>query len=176
MIRTLLVDDNIMFLTQLQKYLTQHDIEVDIAQGGNEAIKILEKKIYDVVVLDLKMPDMSGIEVLCKDNNRGIVAKFIILTGYGDVKSAVTTMKLGAIDFLQKPFDGKELLEKILDAVIMPADKSFTYPRKIMLKQLQQLSEYAPVLVISEVHPRLFQEKCMITPTTILWLKDPAIK
>ena len=124
MIRTLLVDDNIIYLTQLQKYLTQHDIAVDIAQGGNEALKILEKNIYDVVVLDLKMPDMSGIEVLRESNNRGIAAKFIVLTGYGDVQSAVTTMKLGAVDFLQKPFDGKDLLENIHDAVLRPADKS----------------------------------------------------
>jgi len=176
MIRTLLVDDNIMFLTQLQKYLTQHDVEVDIARSGTEALNILAKKTYDVVVLDLKMPDMSGIEVLRQTNDMGIITRFIILTGYGDVQSAVATMKLNAIDFLQKPFDGKDLLESIRDAATTPIDKSFMYSRKVMLKQLQQLSENAFVLAISEVHPQLFQEKCGITPTYILWLKDPALK
>jgi CheY-like chemotaxis protein/DNA-binding HxlR family transcriptional regulator len=176
MMKVLLVDDNLMFLTQLEKFLSQHEVVVETAQGGLEAVKKLEQHTYDVVVLDLKMPDMSGLDVLRQARDWGVSARFIMLTGYGDIHSAVETMKLGAIDYVQKPFEGKELLESIQNAATKPLNTPLELSQDILMEQLQQLCKNTPVLGISEVHPHLFTETCGITPTQFLWLKDPAVK
>jgi ActR/RegA family two-component response regulator/DNA-binding HxlR family transcriptional regulator len=177
MIHVLLADDNVMFLTQLRKYLTQNDVAVDTAQGGIEAIEKLERHTYDVAVLDLKMPDMSGLDVLREVQNMGVGSRFIILTGYGDVQSAVETMKLGAIDYLQKPFEGKDLLESIQNAASKPLpNEPLLSGQKVLLEQLRQLCIDSPVMVISEIHPRLFSETYGITAKSLIWLKDPTLK
>lgn len=172
----LLVDDNKIFIEQLQKFLTQHDLTVDMATGGREALEKMQHQPYDVVVLDLKMPDMPGTEVLRQARERGITSRFIILTGYGDVQSAVESMKLGAIDFLEKPFEGKTLLECIRDAAEVRPHPDYWLPLKIMIRELKKHCADKPVLAITELHPRLLRERCGIDPLRALWLKDPAVR
>lgn len=108
--RALVVDDNPTFRTQTARYLGLHDIDVDLAGCGAEALHALRSRPYDVVLLDLKMPDMQGLDVLRQAKVEGIHAPFIMVTGYGDVSSAVEAMKTGAVDFIEKPFDPERLL------------------------------------------------------------------
>jgi len=103
----LLVEDDEGLRSILRKKLKEN-FTVDTAESGKTAKEKLAKNNYDVVLLDIRLPDMDGIELLKEFSNSGV--KFIVITGYGDVKTAVNCMKLGAYDFIQKPFNF-ELLE-----------------------------------------------------------------
>ncbi|HDS59570.1 MAG TPA: response regulator [Thermoplasmatales archaeon] len=172
----LLVDDNKIFVEQLQKYPSQQGLAVDTATGGAEGLEKMQRQPYDVVVLDLKMPDIPGTEVLRRARDRAITSRFIILTGYGDVQSAVETMKLGAIDFLEKPFEGNALLECINNAAERRPRPPYWLPLKIMARELQKQCAGKPVLAVTEVHPRLFRERLGVTALRAIWLKDPALQ
>lgn len=113
--KILIVDDNKTFLSQMKKYLTLKNFDVDVAYRGKDALKMLTKG-YDAVLVDLKIPDISGIEIMREARRKGIKTNFIVITGYGEVESAVEAMKLGAIDYIQKPFDIDKLLQ-ILDKI-----------------------------------------------------------
>ena len=108
--RVLVVDDNETFRRQTARYMGLHNVEVDTAARGEEALQALHRHRYDVVLLDLKMPDMHGLEVLRQAKADGIHAPIIVVTGYGDVASAVEAMKTGAVDFIEKPFEPERLL------------------------------------------------------------------
>jgi len=111
--KLLIVDDNPVFVEQMKKYLSIKNFEAEGAEGGRKAMKMLTEKKYDFVLMDLKMPDVNGIEILKWAREEGIKSGFIVVTGYGEVESAVEAMKLGAIDYIQKPFEPEKLLEII---------------------------------------------------------------
>ena len=111
--KVLVVDDNVTYLNQMKKYLSLHALDVQTAEGGKKALELMGKEQYDVVILDLKMPDISGIDVLKRVHKQDISSKFIVITGYGRVDTAVESMKLGAVDYLQKPFAPEVLLKLI---------------------------------------------------------------
>lgn len=108
----LLVDDERPILNSLGWYLKQHDFEVSLADGGEEAIALLRQRRFDLVVTDLVMENADGVTVLKKAKSLYPEIGVIILTGYGDVGSAVRTLQLGADDYLQKPCDIDELINK----------------------------------------------------------------
>ena len=116
-IRLLLVDDEVGFTTVMAKRLTRRDMVVTTAFSGTQGIQALREKQFDVAVLDLKMEDMDGIEVLkifkIMDPNMPV----IMLTGHGSEKSANDGIQHGAYDYLTKPYEFTELLEKIREAV-----------------------------------------------------------
>lgn len=89
--------------------LSALDAEVDTAVNGEEALQKLEDAEYDVMLLDLRMPGMDGMEVLRRISKSRPEVRVIIITAYGTVDWAVEAMKLGAVDFIQKPFSPKEL-------------------------------------------------------------------
>jgi DNA-binding NtrC family response regulator len=109
----LLVDDEKDFVEMLSLRLKENDENVLAAHSGRECLETLEKTTVDVVVLDVKMPGMDGIETLKEIKKRHPLVEVIMLTGHGTIQSAVEGMKLGAFDFLLKPADFKELTEKI---------------------------------------------------------------
>lgn len=99
----LLVDDETDFRESACRYLKRVGFRVDEAEDGEEALNITVNKKFDVVVLDIHMPGMSGIDVLRKLMEREFPPKVIMLTGGGTIENAVETIKLGAYDFLTKP-------------------------------------------------------------------------
>ena len=115
-IRLLLIDDEKDFVSILSKRIKRRNIDVTEAFSGTEAIQALRGQEYDVAVLDLKMEDMNGIEVLkmlkILDSNLAV----IMLTGHGSAEAAEQGIKLGAFDYLTKPCELEELLEKIIAA------------------------------------------------------------
>ena len=115
-IRLLLVDDEKDFVNILSKRIRRRNIDVTMAFSGAEAIQALRGQEFDVAVVDLKMEDMDGIEVLkmlkIMDPNLAV----IMLTGHGSAEAAEKGIKLGAFDYLTKPCELKELLEKIMEA------------------------------------------------------------
>ena len=115
-VRLLLIDDEKDFVNILSKRLKRRSIEVKKAFSGAKAIQALRGQEFDVAVLDLKMEDMDGIEVLKMLKIMDPRLAVIMLTGHGSAEAAEQGIKLGAFDYLTKPCELEELLEKIIAA------------------------------------------------------------
>ena len=106
--RILIVDDEENVLALCQTILQKRGYEVERASTAEEALDRLESELFDVVITDLKMPGMSGLDLLSKGKALNPFMPFIMLTGFGTVHSAVEAMKEGAYDYLIKPVDNEE--------------------------------------------------------------------
>jgi DNA-binding NtrC family response regulator len=115
-LKVLFVDDEIDFLDTLMKRMKKRGVDVRGVGGGEEALKLLAENPPDVVVLDVKMPGMDGIQTLKEIKQRYPQVEVIMLTGHASVDAAITGMELGAFDYLMKPMDIDELHFKIQDA------------------------------------------------------------
>jgi DNA-binding NtrC family response regulator len=115
-IQLLLVDDEERFLETTKRLLEKRGVEALTATNALDALTILDAQRVDVVVLDVKMPGLDGVEVLRKIKQEQPLVEVIMLTGHASVKSAVEGLKLGAFDYLMKPCDISALLEKVNQA------------------------------------------------------------
>ena len=115
-VRLLLVDDEKAFVDILSKRIERRNIDVTKAYSGAEAIQALRGQEFDVALVDLKMEDMDGIEVLKMLKIMDSELAVIMLTGHGSAEAAEQGIKLGAIDYLTKPCGLEELVEKIMAA------------------------------------------------------------
>ena len=111
--KILLVDDEVVFTENMRKLLTTRGYRVTAVNSGDAAIRALDEEIFDVVVLDLKMPGMDGITTLKEIKKLGLFTETLILTGHGSIDTALEAMKLGAYDYLTKPCEINELTAKI---------------------------------------------------------------
>jgi len=112
-ISVLLVDDEKDFVESLAERLQIRDFNVTTALSGDEALKLVEDRDFDVIVLDVQMPGKSGVETLKEIKNLEQLSQVIMLTGHATVKTAIEGMKSGAYDYLMKPTDTDELIEMI---------------------------------------------------------------
>jgi two-component system response regulator HydG len=108
-IRILVVDDELVIRESLHGWLKKSGYKVDTAEGGSAALAMLEKTPYDLLFLDIMMPVMSGIEVLEVVKEEYPHTLVVMITAYGSVETAVQAMKVGAVDYLMKPFDPDQL-------------------------------------------------------------------
>jgi DNA-binding response OmpR family regulator len=115
-LRLLLVDDEEGFAQVLAKRIAKRGIAVNACFSGSDAIQALRREDFDVVVLDLKMQDMDGIEVLKVFKKMVPAMPVIMLTGHGSEQSAAEGMAQGACDYLSKPYEFEDLLERIREA------------------------------------------------------------
>ena len=115
-IKVLFVDDEADYLAVLYKRLTRRGFDICLAHNGEEGIQLLRRNEFHVAVVDLKMDDMDGLEVLkvFKAMDPGLAV--IILTGHGSEKAAREGVALGAYDYLTKPCDLEDLIDKIKKA------------------------------------------------------------
>jgi DNA-binding NtrC family response regulator len=111
--RVLLVDDEVEFVETLGERLEARDFFVITAGDGTAALAAIAEHNFDVVVLDVMMPGLSGIETLRKIKEQEPLVEVIMLTGHATVDTAIEGMKLGAFDFLIKPTETPQLVEKI---------------------------------------------------------------
>jgi len=109
----LVVDDEDALRTVLSSELLNEGYEVHSAADGDDAITELDKGQYDLVLLDIKMPRMNGFEVLKHIKQNHARTKVVMLTGFADLKNAIESKKLGADDFVSKPYDLVDLLTTI---------------------------------------------------------------
>ena len=114
--KVLIVDDEADFLDTLIKRLRRRRIDVQAAGSGAQALATLESGAMDVVVLDVRMPQMDGIRLLERIKQRHADIEVIMLTGHASLEAAVEGMGLGAFDYLMKPVDIDELIYKLQDA------------------------------------------------------------
>jgi DNA-binding NtrC family response regulator len=114
--RVLLVDDEEEFVRALAKRLKARGLNVEFTGDGKSAVEKLKQSDFDVIVLDLAMPGIDGLETLRRLRKVDPDIQILLLSGHGSIKSRVEAMKEGAIDFLEKPAEFKELLVKIQEA------------------------------------------------------------
>jgi two-component system, repressor protein LuxO len=115
--RVLLVEDTRSLAVVYEQYLRQEGYEVTSADCGLRAIELLLTQPPTVVLLDLELPDMSGMDILQQITEQQLPSAVVVITAHGSVDVAVEAMRLGAFDFLTKPFDGKRLCATVRNAV-----------------------------------------------------------
>jgi DNA-binding NtrC family response regulator len=116
----LLVDDEAEFVTTLAERLELRGLEVTVATECEEAIQLVERARPQVVVTDVKMPGMGGLDLLRFVKSRHPEIEVILLTGHGSTQDGIKGMRLGAFDYLMKPVKIEDLIEKLESAAEMP--------------------------------------------------------
>ena len=108
--RVLLIDDDVNLCKVLAYQLSKHEYQVTTAPNGEEGLSLFFKNGFDIVITDIQMPDISGIEVLKKIRSKNEKVIIIIITAHGSVENAIEACRLGANDYLTKPFGQEQLL------------------------------------------------------------------
>lgn len=126
-IKVLLVDDEETFARALSERLDSRGVAAETAFGGKKALELIEKNAPDVMILDLKMPGMDGMEVLRQVKKNYPDIQTIVLSGYGTESTINEAARLGAVDFLGKPTDINSLMEKIRSAFAVKKNRDFLY-------------------------------------------------
>lgn len=134
----LLVDDEPQILTILSETLESVGYEVHTCNSGPEALDVLEAHQVDLMVSDLRMPEMSGTELLLKVRERKHNMPVIFLTGFGDMKSAVEAMRLGAFDYLNKPVDIERLVQTLKNAA---EQHRLTTENRVLIENLTEANQ-----------------------------------
>ena len=114
--KVLLVDDEKEFVTTLAERLELRGFQAQVATDGEAALEMIEADPPQIVILDVMMPGIGGLEVLKQIKNQGLLLPVILLTGRGSTKEGITGMQLGAEDYLMKPVDIEELIKKMYKA------------------------------------------------------------
>ena len=121
--KALVIDDEQVVLDSVTKILTEENYEVDVSLSGREGLNQAIQKEYDIVLTDIRMPDIGGMRVLRDIKRAKPSLPVVIITGYASVKSAVQAMKLGAADYIEKPFTPDQLLKAVDSALDIAATK-----------------------------------------------------
>ena len=169
--KILVIDDSEEILTLFSEYLRAEGYEVETSADGAAGIEMIEKKFYDLIVTDLKMPGMDGMKVLEFAMNRSPDSICIMLTGYGTVKNAVEAIKLGAFDYLTKPVK--------MDEILVTLQRALEY-RNLKLEninlrnQLKKKYKFENIIGDHEKMQKVFEivEKVADTDSTILILGE----
>ncbi len=109
----ILVCDDELGVRESLKLILESDYDITLVSSGDKAIKLIKDNTYKVLLLDIKMPIKNGLETLEEIKQLSPDLKVIIVTGYQSVETASKAVQLGAIDYITKPFDSNEVLEKI---------------------------------------------------------------
>jgi len=141
----LLVDDEERFLETTKRLLEKRGVEALTTTNGLDALTILDTQRVDVVILDVKMPGVDGVEVLRNIKQEQPLVEVIMLTGHASVESAVEGLKLGAFDYLMKPCDISALLEKVNQAYA----KKQSMEEKIRKAKIEKIISH-PLAVFEE--------------------------
>jgi len=136
--KILIIDDEKAIRQTLKEILGYEKYAVEEAKDGEEGLNLLLKNEYDVVLCDIKMPKLDGIEVLERAKNEGVAAQFIMISAHGTIDTAVEATKKGAYDFIQKPPDLNRLLLTIKNAI---ENKSLANETKVLKQKFGRAFE-----------------------------------
>ena len=114
--KILIIDDERSIRNSLKEILADEGYEVDVAENGLQGIEMVDKEKYNIIFCDIKMPEMDGIEVLDKLIQMGVDSAVVMISGHGDIDTAVECIKKGAFDFIRKPLDLNRILITIKNA------------------------------------------------------------
>ncbi len=179
--RVLAVDDQRYFRELIECLLTDEGYEVVTASSGEEALHVLEREDFDIVVTDLVMPGIDGTQLVQRVKQRAPEQEIVMVTGVVDVKTAVAAMKQGATDYILKPFDRKALsasLEKILRRRRMREEHARLMAENLEYMGVLSLYERAAslfsTLALEPLAERLVEGLCLETRAQggVLWVAD----
>ena len=149
--KILIIDDERSIRNSLKEILADEGYDVDVAENGAQGCSMVEKEKYDIIFCDIKMPEMDGMEVLDKFSEMGIDSAVVMISGHGDIDTAVECIKKGAFDFIQKPLD----LNRILITIKNAKDKvHLVKETKILKKKVYgqpMVGESEPMIHIREM-------------------------
>ncbi|HMO85167.1 MAG TPA: sigma-54 dependent transcriptional regulator [Lacipirellulaceae bacterium] len=150
----LLVDDDMELRSDIASYLAGRGYRVEACGDGEEALALADRRAFDVAVLDIAMPGLSGIEVLRRLKLRGAECEVVMLTGEGTIETAVEAMKLGAREFLSKPISLRDL-----DRLVRKAHETGQLQRenRLLKAALKQQQRTSPIVGESEVMQEVFR-------------------
>ncbi len=135
----LVVDDEVDFLETLIKRFQKRNIDTTGVTSGEKALEMLDEKMFDIIILDVKMPGgMDGIEVLREIKRKQPLAEVLLLTGHASVETSIEGMKMGAFDYLLKPIKLEDLLIKLQEAL----DKKYAHDQKIRKARIKDLFRF----------------------------------
>lgn len=163
--RLLVVEDETKMRNGLRELFTDEGFSVETAKDGLVAIDRLNEKPYDLVLADLKMPRLDGMGLLERTTELRPTTVFIVITGYGSINSAVQAMKLGAADYVTKPFDVEQLLTSVKNALeSLKAASSIAVAPAPSVKEVVKEKEAAPAKKVKpgKYFPPHFWEGCFI--------------
>ncbi len=144
--RLLVVDDEPLILEGLSRLLATRDYEVETAGGGCEALIAIGRQQYDVILLDLGMPDLSGTEVLRFVTERSVDTQVIVVSGDSTIDAAIRALRGGAADFVRKPYEPEELLRRVDNTLTR---RRLERENNAILQRLQQSEKWHRFLVNS---------------------------
>jgi len=160
--KILVVDDELDIREGLELLLTSEGYGVELAQNGTEGLQKLERQGYDLVLLDLMMPDLSGMDVLREVRGRDPETPIFMITAYGSVEAAVDALKLGANDYFSKPWDNEKLIIEIARMI----DRRRLADENTQLKRaLKQRYSFPNIIGKSERMVRLLDLVAQVAPS-----------
>ena len=165
--KILVVDDDASIREFLEIMLKRENFEVKTADNGQKAQKIMEKEQFDVVITDLQMPKMSGLELLKEIKTINPATTVLVITAFGSTESAVDAMKLGAFDYISKPFKIDEIKNRLKNAL---KNKNLSVENRIMRKELEKKYSFENIIGASEAMEKLFEmiERVSETKSNVL--------
>jgi len=159
--KILVVDDEKNIRTTLSTYLESSGFDVVLASDGEEALKKIKEESFILILLDIKMRGLSGMQVLEEMRKSGCKSNVVMMTAYGTIENAVESMKLGALDFLSKPFTLEDLKnivsnaikrQKMDDSLPMSFKELIEYSKKCIIdKDFQKAKEYLKKAIAENV-------------------------
>ncbi len=139
--KILIIDDERPIRSTLKEILEFEKFKVDDAEDGKAGFDLIQKNKYDLILCDIKMPKLDGMEVLEKSISLGIDTPFIMISGHGNVETAVEAIKKGAYDFIQKPLDLNRILVTLRNALDREsiAQENITLKRKVSKGKITEI-------------------------------------
>src|SRR5574340_1157528 len=141
--KILIVDDDAFFRTVCSDMLVSNGYAVKLASKGYEAINFIENEDFDVVITDLVMPDVSGMEVLQRTKQKNTLVDVIVVTGHGSIDTAVEALKNGAFDYIRKPLNEDELIHTVTGCL----EKKKLLEENIEMRQSLRLFEVSRTIL-----------------------------
>ncbi|MDG5814380.1 diguanylate cyclase [Chitinispirillales bacterium ANBcel5] len=157
---TILIVDDEELVCQLLKTTLSSSYKVMTCNTGSEAIALIEKHYFDVVIVDLKLPDMPGTEIIGYAKNRDEFCEVIMITGHATVDSATTALNMGAVSYLTKPFEIEDLLLQVEKAV---ASRLFHLKSLMLMKESEQMEPGAKEHLFDITSLYFFTRKIMLS-------------
>jgi len=136
----LVVDDEPLVTRSCRRVLSEAGYKVETAGSGRDGIRLALRKGFDVVLTDLKMPDLDGMEVVRTLRREQPATAIVVITGYGTIPSAVEAAKLGASDYIEKPFTPARLLQAAAEAVRVAAEDRKKHIQATLVKEVLRLA------------------------------------
>jgi len=178
--KILVVDDESVVTSSCRRILTADGDQVETAESGREGLKRALCEHFDVVMTDLKMPDLDGMDLVRTLRSERPDVPVVVITGYGSVPSAVEAIKLGVTDYIEKPFTPREITRAINRAVTSPESPRAAKIEADMVRQVLQLAStdqdfarrllYEPSRVLSGFALSR-QAKAAIASGDIVWIE-----